>query len=58
MWDEDDKVKPSLESRIKQKIIDLQDKLLRHAYEDGFTLDEKDLIRYSAMVEVLKAMLN
>ena len=55
---DEDYTKPDIYERINKKIIDLQDQLIRHAYEDGFTLDEKDLIRYSAMVDVLKAMLN
>ena len=53
MCDEDYPQK-GLEARIKQKIIDLQDQLLRHFAEPGFILEEKDLIRYSAMVEAFK----
>lgn len=53
----DDYPQAGLEAKIKQKIIDLQHQLLRHYAEPGFKLADNDLIRYSAMVEVLKAVL-
>lgn len=57
--EDDDEVKPPLEHAIRQKLIDLQDQLLNHYNNEiGFKLEDKDVIRYTAMVEVLKAMLN
>ena len=47
---------PGLRARINKKLIDLQDQLIGHAY-GGSKLSDTDLIRYSAMVEVLKAVL-
>jgi len=47
-----------IEHRINKKIMDLQTQLLRHYAEDGFILNENDLLRYSAMIDVLKAMLS
>ena len=45
-----------LESRMKDKIISLQDQLIKHAYGDQ-KLSDNDVIRYSAMLDVLKSML-
>ena len=46
-------------AKIQRKRLDLQDQLIQHAYSgpDGQKLSETDVIRYSAMVEVLKAVL-
>jgi len=45
-----------LTNNMLQKIISLQDQLIQHAY-GGNKLNDNDVIRYSAMVDVLKAML-
>ncbi len=45
-----------LESRMKDKIISLQDQLIKHYFGDQ-KLSDNDVIRYSAMADVLKAML-
>jgi hypothetical protein len=45
-----------LESRMKDKIISLQDQLIRHYFGDQ-KLSDNDVIRYSAMLDVLKSML-
>ena len=45
-----------LESRMKDKIISLQDQLVKHFCGDQ-KLSDNDVIRYSAMADVLKAML-
>ena len=44
-------------AKIKDKIISLQAQLLK-SYEGEITVDAQDKLRFSAMVEVLKAMLN
>ena len=46
-----------LKRRCEKKILDLQNLLARHGKE-GFELAPNDLIRYKAMIEVLKAMIN
>ena len=51
-----EKVVTGLESRMKDKIISLQEQLIKHAYGDQ-KLSDNDVIRYSAMADVLKAML-
>jgi len=51
-----EKVVTGLESRMKDKIISLQDQLIKHAYGDQ-KLSDSDVIRYSAMLDVLKSML-
>jgi hypothetical protein len=48
--------RPTLEDRMKDKIISLQDQLLQHAFGNP-KLSDNDVIRYSAMIDVLKAML-
>jgi hypothetical protein len=48
--------RPALDFRIRQKIIDLQDQLIKH-FTNEQLLNETDLVRYTAMVEVLKAVL-
>ena len=45
-----------LVNKIMKKIVDLQDQLIQHAY-GGNKLNDNDVLRYSAMVEVLKAVL-
>ena len=57
-WQNQDreKVTTGLESRMKDKIISLQDQLIKHAYGDQ-KLSDNDIIRYSAMLDVLKSML-
>ena len=45
-----------LVQRIQKKTMDLQDQLLGNAY-GGNKLNENDILRYSAMIEVLKAVL-
>jgi len=51
-----EKVVTGLESRMKDKIISLQDQLIKHAFGDQ-KLSDNDVIRYSAMLDVLKSML-
>ncbi len=47
----------TLTKLIDKKIIDLQNQLVRHySQEPGFVLHENDILRYSAMIEVLKAV--
>ena len=46
-----------LRRRCEKKIYDLQEQLKRNG-KDGFELAPNDLIRYKAMIEVLKAMIN
>jgi hypothetical protein len=57
-WQNQDreKVVTGLESRMKDKIISLQEQLIKHAYGDQ-KLSDNDVIRYSAMLDVLKSML-
>ena len=57
-WQNQDreKVVTGLESRMKDKIISLQDQLIKHAFGDQ-KLSDNDVIRYSAMTDVLKSML-
>ena len=57
-WQNQDreKVVTGLESRMKDKIISLQEQLIKHAFGDQ-KLSDNDVIRYSAMADVLKAML-
>ena len=57
-WQNQDreKVVTGLESRMKDKIISLQDQLIKHAFGDQ-KLSDNDVIRYSAMLDVLKSML-
>ena len=57
-WQNQDreKVVTGLESRMKDKIISLQDQLIKHAFGDQ-KLSDNDVIRYSAMADVLKSML-
>jgi len=51
-----EKVVTGLESRMKDKIISLQEQLIKHAFGDQ-KLSDNDVIRYSAMLDVLKSML-
>jgi hypothetical protein len=51
-----EKVVTGLESRMKDKIISLQDQLIKHYFGDQ-KLSDNDVIRYSAMADVLKSML-
>ena len=44
-------------SKIKDKIISLQAQLLK-SYEGKLTVQEQDKLRFSAMIEVLEAMLH
>lgn len=54
-WYQDDYI---LAQRMTQKIRDLQDQLIRHNQAvDGFQLEPKDVVRYEAMVEILKSMM-
>ena len=57
-WQNQDreKVVTGLESRMKDKIISLQDQLIKHYFGDQ-KLSDNDVIRYSAMADVLKSML-
>lgn len=57
-WQNQDreKVVTGLESRMKDKIISLQEQLIKHAFGDQ-KLSDNDVIRYSAMLDVLKSML-
>jgi hypothetical protein len=57
-WQNQDreKVVTGLESRMKDKIISLQDQLIKHAFGEQ-KLSDNDVIRYSAMTDVLKSML-
>ena len=57
-WQNQDreKVVTGLESRMKDKIISLQEQLIKHAFGDQ-KLSDNDVIRYSAMADVLKSML-
>ena len=57
-WQNQDreKVVTGLESRMKDKIISLQDQLIKHYFGDQ-KLSDMDVIRYSAMADVLKSML-
>ena len=57
-WQNQDreKVVTGLESRMKDKIISLQEQLIKHAFGDQ-KLSDNDVIRYSAMTDVLKSML-
>lgn len=57
-WQNQDreKVVTGLESRMKDKIISLQDQLVKHFCGDQ-KLSDNDVIRYSAMADVLKSML-
>jgi len=57
-WQNQDreKVVTGLESRMKDKIISLQDQLIKHYFGDQ-KLSDNDVIRYSAMLDVLKSML-
>jgi len=57
-WQNQDreKVVTGLESRMKDKIISLQDQLIKHYFGDQ-KLSDNDVIRYSAMTDVLKSML-
>ena len=51
-----EEVTTGLESRMKDKIISLQEQLIKHAFGDQ-KLSDNDVIRYSAMLDVLKSML-
>ena len=57
-WQNQDreKVVTGLESRMKDKIISLQEQLIKHAFGDQ-KLSDNDVVRYSAMLDVLKSML-
>ena len=51
-----EKMSIGLEGRMKDKIISLQDQLIKHYFGDQ-KLSDNDVIRYSAMADVLKSML-
>ncbi len=55
-WSDREKMTTGLESRMKDKIISLQEQLIKHAYGDQ-KLSDNDVVRYSAMLDVLKSML-
>jgi hypothetical protein len=46
-----------LVNKIKDKIISLQDEIIA-GINGTRAVDERDIMRYSAMVDVLKAMIN
>ena len=57
---ETDEKHQALTNRIKQKIIDLQGQIIT-AYTDKTSAiadNPNDVLRYTAMIDVLKAMLN